>query len=138
MELYVIAGGQMDSLNRWQQDLNSQFVPLYKDGKKVETGYTHQRMLVAPVQLFKICFPREELENVMSMVGLPKEKENHVLKYSVLKNSISFLRKILGLKKAPNPVAINPFLAPNPVDKSVFLIPIGIKDDQYVDGKEYI
>ena len=102
MELYVIAGGQMDSLNRWQQDLNSVFLPIYKNGKKVkyeEGGLTHRRLLVAPVQLFKICFPKEELENVMSMVCPTDYVEK---KYGVIRKSIMFLRKILGLKKPQN------------------------------------
>ena len=135
MELYVVAGGQMDSLNRWQHDLNSQFLPMYKDGQKVTEGYSHRRLLVAPIQLYKICFPKEELENVLSMV-CPTPYINH--KYKILDKGISLIRKILGLKKSPLPKFENPFLQPNQVDKAVFVVPVGLKEDEFSNGKEII
>ena len=138
MELYVVAGGQMDSLNRWQQDLNSQFLPIYKNGKKCELdkdGFTHRRLLVAPVQLYKICFPKEELENVVSMV-CPTEYIQQ--RYSVINKAVKFFKRILGLKPVPKPKELNPFLQPNQVDKAVFVVPVGIKEDAFLNGSEVI
>lgn len=135
MELYVVAGGQIDSLNRWVQDLNSQFLPIYENGKPSEGKFTHRRLLVAPMQLYKICFPKEELENVLSMV-CPTDYINK--RYKILDKGINFVRKILGLKKAPMPKVENPFLQPNQVDKAVFVVPVGLKEDEFSNGKEII
>lgn len=136
MELYAVVGGQTDSLKRWEADLNAQFLPIYKDGKPLIIDGIQQfrRLLVAPVQLYKIAFPREELNNVLSMVGMPKEEENHLLKYSILRRLKNLVRKILGLKPVPNPINLNPFMQPNQVDKAIFCLPIGLKEDK-IDEK---
>jgi len=129
MELYCAVGGQMDSLNRWQQDLNAQFLPVYdKDGKhKIVDGLPqYRRLLVAPIQLFKVCFAKEELNNVLAMVA----PGDYITKrYSVLDKGIKFVKRILGLKSIPEVKHYNPFLQPNQVDKAVFVIPIGLKED---------
>jgi hypothetical protein len=135
MELYVVAGGQIDSVNRWVQDLNSQFLPIYENGKPSNGDLTHRRLLVAPIQLYKICFPKEELENVMAMV-CPTDYINK--RYKILDKGINFIRKILGLKVAPMPKYENPFLQPNQVDKAVFVVPVGLKEDEFSNGKEII
>lgn len=138
MELYCLVGGQTDSLKRWEADLNAQFLPIYKDGKRVkfeDGGLTHRRLLVAPIQLYKICFPKEELESVMSMVAPSSYIEG---RYWIFRSTIKFFRKILGLKKAPNPKTINPFLQPNLVDKAVFVVPVGLKEDEFKNGQEQI
>jgi len=133
MEAYVVAAGQMDSINRWQQDLNAQFLPVYKNGKP--TGQA-RRLLVAPIQLFKIVFPKEEKENVMSMI-CPEEymfKRQKLLGYGT-----AAIRKALKLKKIPLPVIRNPLLQPNLVDKAVAVMPIGTKEDiTNSDGEEQI
>lgn len=135
MELYVLAGGQMDALTRWQQDLNAQFLPLYQNGKKADYkdgGLTHRRILVAPVQLFKIGFPKEEYQNVVNMVC---PKWSHVTgRYRVIRKAVNMLRRVLGLKKAIKPTDLYPFTQPNPHDKSVFVVPIGTKPDAINDN----
>lgn len=139
MELYVIAGGQVDSLNRWQQDLNAQFLPIYKDGKPlvIDGVAQYRRLLVAPVQLYKIAFNKENLNDVLAMVSPTSYVEE---RYSILKHAIKFFRKILGLKQVPKPTRLNPFLQPNQVDKAVFVLPIGLKEDMisWVSGQEMI
>jgi hypothetical protein len=138
MELYCVVGGQTDSLKRWEADLNAQFLPLYKDGKKVkfeDGGLTHRRLLVSPIQLYKVCFPREELENVLSMV-CPSDYINK--RYSILDKGLRVLKRILGLKPTPKPKFENPFLQPNQVDKAVFVVPIGLKEDKVDNGIEQI
>lgn len=140
MELYVLAGGQLDSLNRWQQDLNAQFLPIYdKDGKhkKVDGVPQYRRLLVAPVQLFKICYNKENEQQVANMV-LPEW--SHVTgRYKILDKSVNFLRKMLGLKKAKKPTSIYPFTQPNAYDKAVFVVPIGTKPDAVdPNGEELI
>ncbi len=133
MELYVVAAGHVDSLNRWQQDLTSQFLPIYKDGKKVPK--MKRRLLVAPVQLYKIVFAKEEQERVLQMV-CPQDYMTH--RYKFLGYSINVIRKFLGLKKCPIPDKVDAYLQPNIVDKAVAVMPLGLKDDVMFNGIEQI
>ena len=133
MELYVVASGQMDNLNRWQQDLNAQFLPIYKNGLKIPKK--KRRLLVAPIQLYKICFAKEELDNVVSMV-CPSDYMTQ--RYRWLKVFANSVKKIMGLKTCKIPTKVNAYLQPNPVDKSVAIMPIGIKDDIMFEGVEQI
>lgn len=134
MELYVIAGGEANSLKRWQEDLSAQFFPVYKDGKPLVTGKNaegkdlgqYRRLLVAPVQLYKIAFAKEELNNVLPLVCPSKYIQE---RYTWVDRGIRVIRKLLGLKEAPYPTWQHSLLQPNQVDKAVFVIPIGLKDD---------
>lgn len=134
MELYVVAGGEQNSIKRWADDLSAQFLPTYTDGKKTILGkddkgrdvYEYRRLLIAPVQLYKIAFAKEELKNVLPLVCPTDYVEE---RYGAIKHAIKLLRKILKLKEAPKPTHENPFLQPNQVDKAVFVIPIGLKED---------
>ena len=134
MELYVLAAGQIDHLNRWQQDLNSVRLPVYKNGKEVPR--TLRRLLVAPVQLFKIGFPKEQMEEVIAAVcpdDYPMRKTKSLGIFA------SWIRKKLGLREVPKTDKINPYLSPNAFDKAVAIMPLGIKDDIMNDeGEEQI
>jgi hypothetical protein len=137
MELYCAVGGQTDSLKRWEADLNAQFFPIYKDGKPLVINGEHQfrRLLVAPIQLYKIAFAKEELQNVLACV----HPSDYIQKrYSILNKALKFIKKVLGLKPVPKPLKINPFLQPNQNDKAVFVLPIGLKDDAVVNASEMI
>ena len=143
MELYVAATGQIDNLNRWANDLNSQFFPVYRNGKKETFGknaqgkeiINHRRLLVAPVQIYKIAFAKEELENVLPIVC----PMTYVFdRYPILKRVAKMVRKVLKLKEVPIPKFTNPLLQPNQVDKAVAIVPIGIKDDIIEKGYELI
>jgi len=143
MHLYVVAKGHYDSLSRWQHDLLAQFLPSYKDGKPVFLGVNKDgipikeflRLSVRPVQLFEIGFHKENLDTVLSMV-CPAAYLSE--KYPILAMTAKILRKILKLQEVPFPTTQNPFLQPNPVDKAVAVMPIGLKEDAVVDGKEDI
>jgi len=124
MELYVLAAGQIDHLNRWVQDLNSQFLPIYKNG--VEVPLKKRRLLVAPVQLYKIAFAKEQLDTVVAAVCPAKDYVSEKYDLGIVGKMI---RSKLGLKPAPVPELINPFLQPNPFDKAVAVVPLGIKED---------
>lgn len=145
MELYCLVGGQTDSLKRWEADLNAQFYPIFKDGKPKVIGkdqdgkdiVEHRRLLVAPIQLYKIAFNKEMLPKVLSAVAPNHEYIEE--RYPFIKNTIKMLRKFIGLKKAPKPTHINPFLQPNQVDKAVFVVPLGLKEDALnSEGEEMI
>lgn len=129
MELYVIAGGHNDSLKRWENDLSAQFFKVYKNGVPlIQDGQqVYRRLLVAPVQLYKICFAKEELENVLPLVCPSNYIEN---RYPFINKSLKWIRKFIGLKEAPTPKFEHPLLQPNQIDKAVFVQPVGIKDDQ--------
>lgn len=129
MELYVVAHGHNDSLRRWENDLSAQFLPVYKNGKPyIKDGQQQfRRLLVAPVQLYKICFAKEDLDPVLNMVS----PNDYVLKrYRIIRKIAAGLRKFLGLKPVPQAKRPNPFLQPNQVDKAVGITPIGIKPDE--------
>lgn len=143
MELYCLVGGQTDSLKRWEADLNAQFFPTYTDGKhtilgKNEKGQDiveHRRLLVAPIQLYKICFAKEELENVLPLIAPSKYITE---RYPVLRRGMKFIKRMLKLKDVPEPKYLHSLMQPNQVDKAVFVMPIGLKDDAMLNGKEMI
>lgn len=144
MELYVLAGGHNQSLKRWENDLSAQFFPTYTDGKKTVLGKTkdgkpiieHRRLLVAPIQLYKICFAKEELNNVLPMVCPSSYIEE---RYKMFRFAVKMFRKLFGLIKCPTPTHINTLMQPNQIDKAVFVVPIGLKKDaMQMNGKEAI
>ena len=151
MEMYVLASGHIDSLNRWQQDLTAQWLPYYENGKQVLCKTTEgkllkdvngnivparRRLLIAPVQLFKIAFAKEELDNVLAMVCPADYMTKRI---PGLGWGAKLMRSKLGLKECPVPKLVNAFMQPNEVDKAVAVMPIGLKEDMYNDeGKELI
>lgn len=139
MELYVVTGGEANSVKRWQEDLSAQFYSSYdKDGKPkiVDGKRQYRRLLVAPIQLYKICFAKEEMPNVLAAVCPSAYIQE---RYKILRKSLNWIRRVLKLKEVPMPTAENPFLQPNQVDKAVFVLPIGIKDDMIDhNGEEMI
>ncbi len=124
MEMYVMAAGQMDNLHRWVQDLNSLFLPTFdKDGNQKKE---RRRLLVAPVQLYKFAFAKQNLDMVTECVCPHKDyvQERYDLGFMG-----KMIRKKLGLKKCSVPEKINPYTQPNPYDKAVAVMPLGIKED---------
>jgi len=138
MELYCLVGGEANSVKRWQEDLSAQFYPVYKKGKKLKAGkdIIHRRLIVAPVQLYKIAFPQEELDNVVNAVCPNPYIEE---RYKPIKLMVRSLRKVLGLKNVPKPTNPNALLQPNQLDKAVFVAPIGLKKDHInKEGSEHV
>jgi hypothetical protein len=140
MEIYVAVSGTKEAHDRWRNDLSSHFFPVWQNGKKKqdEDGlYYNRRLLVAPIQIYKICTNKENLGGVMDILGVG---ENYILqRYKPLKVLASTIRKILKLKKVPKPKNPNPLMQPEQIQKAVGVIPIGIKDD-FIDsaGNEQI
>jgi len=140
MHLYVAAKGIKPHLEKWQNDLLAQWIPKWKDGKPLMTPNGKQRqyvqLAVRPVQLFEVGFPKEELDNVMNIIGT----SNYVLKrYPMLNMGAKMLRKTMKLNEVPKPKKPMPFMQPHPMFKSVAVIPIGLKDDlKGDDGTEQL
>lgn len=140
MEVYVAVAGEHKSQERWREDLSAQFFPIYENGKMLKTDddkVMHRRLLVAPIQLYKVCFNKENLPLVMDVLGTSK---NYVLeRYKPLKLLASMVRKALKLKAVPKPKNPNPLMQPEKVQKAVAVIPIGIKEDNInCQGQEHI
>lgn len=137
-EVYVIASGTLRSLEQWQNDLLAQFMPVYKDGKPLvnENGeLTMRRLIVAPIQLYKIVTAKENIPALTTFLGGADYTQK---RYGWIGRGIRWFRKFAKLKPLPKPKTINPLLAPNLVDKAVNIMPIGVKDDIMYKGEEQI
>ena len=134
MHLYVLAKGIKPDLERWQNDLLAQYLPVWEKGKLKPKLYL--QLAIRPVQIFEVGFHKENLDKVMNMIGTGDYILN---RYPLLKMGAKAFRGIMGLKKVPMPK--NPFGMMQPFNpgKSVAVVPIGIKEDAYnVDGEEQL
>ena len=124
MHLYVMAKGIKPHLEKWQNDLLAQYVKVYQKGIPIKGAVV--QLAVRPVQLFEIGFPKEELDNVMNMIGTG----DYITKrYPRLHKMAKYFRKFFGLKQVPLPK--NPYAVFQPTNsqKAVAIVPIGIKED---------
>ena len=127
MHLYVAVKGTLTSIDQWEKDLQAVKVPFEyeKDTKCL------WRVAVRPVRLYEIGFPEDQLQTVLSCIGIGL-KGNYILdRYPMLKRWAGRIRKILKLQKVPNPEKIIDHMQPNQIDKAVAVIPIGIKKDKF-------
>ena len=91
MELYVVVAGK--GQEQWKNELHAIKVP-YKSAK----GMKLSRVGVAEVKMYKVYFPADQLDNVMSVVGVPAGAENYPTKKNPQLNwFIKQLRKFLKL-----------------------------------------
>lgn len=138
-EIYVLVSGTKESQDRWRNDLSTHFFPIWKNNKKKldKNGLTyHRRLIVAPIQLYKVCTEKENIDDVLNILGIG---DNYVLeRYKKLKVMTATIRKFLGLTKIPNAKRPNILMQPEQVQKAVAVIPIGIKKDQIHNGQEDI
>jgi len=138
MELYVAAIGTKMCMDEWETDLRGVKLPWehMKNGKKVKE---YLRLGVCDFKLKKIFFPKEQLETVMSLVGVSKEESYIIKRYPKIRAGMAILRKALGLKKAPHPKELLMHMQPNAYTKAVAIVPLGIKDDKFDnDGIEVL
>lgn len=133
MELYTIALGDTRGLEVWENELRSVKLPYVRDGKK---GLI--RLGVGEVKLYKLFFPEDQLDTVMSLIGVQTEESYILKKHKKIKKIIGIVRKFLGLKKTPIPKKVMLHMQPNQTDKAVAVIPIGTRKDDFVDGNEQI
>jgi hypothetical protein len=85
MHLYVLARGQADRMQRWINDLNAQYLPFKHPALKKEGKI---QLSVREMKLLEICFPEEQLDEVLKIV---RPQQN--LPYFRL---IRVLRRFLG------------------------------------------
>lgn len=134
MELYVGVTG--NGHDQWKHELEAIKFP-YKYKKGTEKGLI--RLGVAEVKLYKLYFPEEQLESVMSIVGVSPEGSYALNKNPRLKTAFKWLRKALKLKEAPLPKKVIAHMMPDQHKKSVVVIPIGTRKDEIGgDGIEKI
>ena len=130
MELYVLGIGNVSNLKLWEDDLRSVKLPLdYVDPKTKKKVKSLIRLGVNRIIPYRLVFPEDQLDAVMSVVGVSKEESYVFQKYPILKKMAWTLRRILKLKKAPFPEKVIAHMQPNQFDKSVAVIPIGTKKD---------
>ena len=120
MELIVLATGIKQHLKKWEDDLlcNALAVPKYQNGKKKIIGkgangediYEFTQIAVRPMTLYRIGFPKEELNNVLANTGLTDYIYNEPHHHPHLKKYVNWVRKLLKLKPVPKPKKVNPAL----------------------------
>lgn len=137
-EVYCLVSGHHRHHEKWASDLSCKWLPVWKDGKieKDKTGATvYREILVAPIQLYKVCTEKENIPELMNLLG----SGDYVLKrYKWIDKTVKLLRKFIGLKPVPKPKNPNPFMQSNQINKAVAVIPIGIKPDKVHKGREQI
>lgn len=138
MHLYVLARGIKPHLDKWQNDLLAQWVPMHQNGKpKVEQGMpVYIQLAVRPIQLFEIVFPEEEVDAVMGLCGAGSYMLDE---HPSLNFGVKTLRKVMGLETPPIPSVKHPLMQPHPLFKSVDITPIGLKKDKFnAEGVEQL
>ena len=134
MELYVAVVG--NGQEQWKHELEAiKFPYQYKKGKEKNLI----RLGVGEVKLYKLYFPKEHLDKVMSIVGVPPKGSYALNRNPRLKTAAKCIRKALKLKEAPLPKEVVKHMMPDQHKKSVVVIPIGTKEDAVTsDGIELI
>ncbi len=133
MELYVCVVG--NGHEQWREELKAIKLP-YKEKGKPDTL---TRLGVGEVKLYKIYFQKENLDKVMSVVGVSPDGCYALKKNPRLKTAVNFIRKRLKMKEAPVPKTVIKHMMPDQFLKSVVVIPIGTRDDEIGgDGNEKI
>lgn len=128
MEGYVAVVGNIPCIEAWETDMRAIKLP-YKYKKEEKKGLL--RLGVAEMKLYKIFFPKEHLDTVMSLIGV-SPTGSHVLKGNkILAKGIKMLRRMLGLKEMPLPTKIVEHMQPDQTEKAVAVIPLGIKEDNF-------
>lgn len=141
MHLYVMARGQVDRLNRWENDLSSKYLP-YAVGKvhpEINNGKQDitkpYQFNVRPIRLYELAFPEPCMQDVLSMVSPNTAWNKRYDYYSMM------IRKALGLDKIPefkqntHDIVNSPLL----LNKQwIDCTGIGMKKDRYENGIEQI
>jgi len=139
MHLYVLAKGIKPDLEKWQNDLLAQYLPVWEKGvlKKAPDGKQHVvQLAIRPIQIFEVGFHKENLDMVMNVIGTGDYILN---RYPLLKMGAEAFRGIMGLKQVPTPKNPIGLLQPYNAGKSVAVVPIGLKDDVInKDGQEQL
>ena len=125
MELYVAVAG--NGHDQWKHELEAIKFP-YKHKAGEPEGLI--RLGVADVKLYKLYFPSEHLDLVMSVVGVTPEGSYALNKNPRLKTVVKWLRKFLKLKEAPLPKTVIKHMQPDQHLKSVVIMPIGTREDE--------
>ncbi len=134
MELYVAVAG--NGHDQWKHELEAIKLP-YQHKKGEPKALT--RLGVADIKLYKLYFPEEHLDLVMSVVGVSPEGSYALNKNPRLKTIAKWLRKFLKLNEAPMPKTVIEHMMPDQHMKSVVVMPIGTRKDEIGgDGMEKI
>lgn len=128
MHAYFYLRGIKHNVDRFIQDLQSQYFPYTTtDPKGKEVNHMVQ-LAVRPIQLYEIGFPEPCLQDVMKMIW-----DTPIPKFSIGQESIlTTTRRILGASKLPKQDLTVPQRLIFKQDLGIY--PIGIKKDKY--GKQ--
>ena len=124
MELYVAVAG--NGHDQWKHELEAVKLP-YKYAKGKKKGLI--RLGVGEIKLYKLYFPKEHLDKIMSVIGVSPEGSYPLYKNPRLNTAVKWIRKLLKLEEAPLPKKVVKHMQPDRFKKSVAVIPIGTKED---------
>lgn len=102
MHLYVIARGQPDEINRWENDLHGQFLDYEIKNKNVFEGDkipASWRLSMREIKLYEVVFPEPQLEKVLNMIK--PSVDDYGGRYKIFHKTIKILKSLLGLKPIP-------------------------------------
>ena len=111
--------GAKNDVDQFIMQLQGKYLPF-----KGPQGSTHLQLLVRPIQLWDVGFPKEHFDVVATTI---LGKRHDLQKYSKHQKYLMVLRKIMGLKKIPAYEGKNKLLVHQ---RNTDVIGLGIKDDE--------
>ena len=134
MQMYVMARGMVDQLNRWENNLLSIKLPYVMGHNHPEAASKDitglYQLGVRPVRMYELAFPEPELNTVLNLTQPGKSWNPSYDKY------LWMVQKAMGLAKIPQYVAEDKYQAFHM--KWIDCTGIGIKKDNYENGIELI
>lgn len=145
MHLELWLRGEKRCVDRFIQDLSAKYMEFTfrkSDGKggflqdQFEKYHWPISVRIAPFGIYEIVFPKEHRDLVLTTILGKKEEVKRSKLWNSWKNKyVEVFRKLLKLKKIPDyDDSKNMPLFRDGIE----FIPIGIKEDQIVDGVEYL
>lgn len=128
MQIEFLASGWIKELNEMEDWLKTRTVSMKvkKDGKEYTIGVP---MVLRPIRAYTLHFPREHLDLVLNTLK-PKTKVDMMDGTVAFKKSINWLRKLLKLKKIPEPdKSKGEFPMLEEWKKNIRIVGLGIRED---------
>ena len=136
MHLILATRGNKTDVDNFITQLQGQYLPTnLKFPKDKELRKYFLQVLVRPIQLWDLGFAQEHLDLLLNSFN-PVKSDNK--RYSKMQAAMSLLRKSLGVKKIPEDYDKSKILPFSACIQNTDIIPIGIKEDEFMDKSEQI
>jgi len=136
MHLIIATRGNKPDVDNFITQLQGQYFPTnLKFPKDKELKKYFLQVLVRPIQLWDLGFGKEHLDVLLNTFKCVKPDNP---RYSHIQNKLKWLRKITKLKEIPESDIKKGILPMAAAIKNTDIIPIGIKEDKFIEGSEQI